>query len=329
MQQACPLVVVNFDLGAEAEGAIQEALGGVAKLAFLKGLSPEGRKEALKEAKVVFAWAPHLEFSQEEQGLLEHAAFMQLLSAGADHLDFERLPKSLVIASNVGAYARPMAEHTLAMVLALAKRLTLHHKKLKEGIFDQLSENKALFGATAAILGFGGIGKAVARLLRPFGVKILGINRSGKSDEPADFLGTLSSLDKVLEQSDIVVLALPLNRSTRSLIGRRELGLMKEDAILVNVARGEIIEESALFEHLKAHPEFMAGIDAWWTEPFKQGRFELKYPFLELPNVLGTPHNSALVPGSLIEAVQKASENILRFLVGGPIDGVVRREDYL
>lgn len=322
-------MAVSFDLGAEAEERIEATLNPVADVVHLRDLGPEERKAVLKEAKVVFAWAPHLEFSPEEQGLLEHAALMQLLSAGADHLDFERLSKSLMIASNVGAYARPMAEHALAMVLALAKRLMIHHKKLKEGLFDQLSENKALFGATAAILGFGGIGKAVARLLRPFGVKILAINRSGKSDEPADFLGTLSSLDEVLKQSNIVVLALPLNRSTHSLIGRRELGLMKEDAILVNVARGEIIEEWSLFEHLKAHPDFMAGIDAWWTEPFKQGRFELKYPFFELPNVLGTPHNSALVPGSLIEAVQKASENILRFLAGGPIDGVVRREDYL
>jgi glycerate dehydrogenase len=323
-----PLVVLSFDLGGEARSTIENTLKGAANLAYLRDLDPKERKQALKEAKAVFAWAPHQELTDSEQGLLGHAGLLQLLSAGADHLDFSCLPPSLLVTSNVGAYAIPMAEHALAMVLALAKRLALHHAKLKEGIFDQLSENKTLFGATAAILGFGGIGKALARLLRPLSVKILAINRSGKSDEVADFLGTLSSLELVLKQSDIIVLTLPLNRFTRSLIGKRELGFMKEDAILVNVARGEIIEEAALFEHLKTHPGFMAGIDAWWTEPFKQGRFELKYPFFDLPNVLGTPHNSALVPGSLLRAIQQACENILRFLKGEEIQGVIRREDY-
>lgn len=88
---------------------------------------------------------------------------MQLLSAGVDHIDFSRLPSNLTVASNVGAYARPMAEHTLAMALALCKRLAIYHDQLKKGIFDQFSENKSLYGANAAILGFGGIGKEVAR----------------------------------------------------------------------------------------------------------------------------------------------------------------------
>lgn len=324
-----PLVVVSFDLGPEAKKEIETVLGGMAEVFHLRDLDPKEREAVLKEAKAVLAWAPHHEFSVAELDLLAETEFMQLLSAGADHLDFSRLPESLRIASNVGAYAGPMAEHALAMVLALAKRLMIQHKKLKEGLFDQLSYSKALFGAKAAILGFGGIGKAVTRLLRPFGVNILALNRSGKSDEPVDFLGTLNDLERVLKEADIVVLALPLNRSTRSLIGKRELELMKEDAILVNVARGEIIEERAFFEHLKAHPDFMAGIDAWWIEPFKQGRFELNYPFFELPNVLGTPHNSGLVPGSLLRALRQACENILRFLKEEDLQGIVQREDYV
>lgn len=324
-----PLVAVSFDLGQEAKERIEGILNPVAKVVHLRDLSLEEREAALKRARALFAWAPHMELSNAEQEMLEGVAFMQLLSAGVDHLNLTRIPAGLVVTSNVGAYARPMAEHTLAMVLALAKRLFIHHEKLKHGVFDQLSENKALFGSKAAILGFGGIGREVARLLRPFGVEILALNRSGKSQERTDFLGTLEDLGEVLPKADIVVVSLPLNRSTRGLIGERELKLMKPDAVLVNVARGEIVEERALYEHLKATPTFMAGIDAWWTEPFKQGRFELNYPFFELPNVLGTPHNSGLVPGSLIEAVQKASENILRFLAGEPLEGVVRREDYL
>lgn len=324
-----PLVAVSFDLGQEAKERIEAVLSPEAKIVHLRGLDQEERGVSLRRARVLFAWAPHLELSLAEQGSLEGVALMQLLSAGVDHLDFTQTPESLKVASNVGAYARPMAEHTLAMILALSKRLFIHHEKLKSGFFDQLSENKALYGSKAVILGFGGIGREVARLLRPFGVEILALNRTAKSEGSADFLGTLKDLEEVLPKADIVVVSLPLNRSTRGLIGKRELSLMKPDAVLVNVARGEIIDERALYERLKETPTFMAGIDAWWTEPFRHGGFELNHPFFELPNVLGTPHNSGLVPGSLIDAVQKASENILSFLKGEPIEGLVRREDYL
>lgn len=328
-QSSKPIVAVGFDLGPQAREKIEGILTPVAQVEHLQGMDAEKRALVLRKAKALLAWAPHKEFSDAEQQQLGSDVLLQLLSAGVDHLDFARIPAGLRVASNVGGYARPMAEHTLALVLALAKRLFAHHEQLKQGVFDQRSENKALFGATAAILGYGGIGRETARLLKAFGVRILAVNRSGKSPEPADFLGTLDSLDDVLPQADIIVIALPLNRSTHGLIGERELKRMKPDAILVNVARGEIIEEKALYEHLKATPTFMAGLDAWWIEPFRHGRFELNYPFFDLPNVLGTPHDSGLVPGSLLDAVQKATENIARFLNGETIAGVVQREDYL
>ena len=323
-----PLVAVSFDLGLEAKNRIEAVLAPVARIVYLNDLDTEGRAEVLGASRVVLAWAPHEEFSQAEETLLGGVAFMQLLSAGADHLDFARLPATLTVASNVGAYARPMAEHALAMVLALSKRLFAHHAQLRRGVFDQFSENKALAGATAAILGFGGIGREVARLFVAFDMHILAINRSGKSPEPVEFLGTPADLGSVLPRADIVVITLPLNRATRGLIGGRELKQMKPDAVLVNLGRGEVVDEDALYRHLKDTPTFMAGIDAWWTEPFRHGRFETKHPFLDLPNVLGTPHNSALVPGSLTAAVQQAAENIRRFLLAEPFAGLVRPEDY-
>ena len=104
---------------------------------------------------------------------------------------------------------------------------------------------------------------------------------------------------------------------------------MKPNAILVNVARGAILDEEALYTHLKSHPNFMIGIDAWWIEPFIHGTFRMEYPFLDLPNVLGSPHNSGVVPGVLMGASRQAADNIKRFLKGEQVAGLVRREDYL
>lgn len=328
-QHEKPIVAVSFNVSEAIRKQIAAHLSPVAKVVFIKDLGEQERTSVLAQARAILAWVPHKEFSPAEEKLLEKVPFLQLLSAGVDHIDFTRLPDTLTVASNVGAYARPMAEHTLAMVLALCKRLSIYREQLKKGIFDQFSQNKTLYVATAAILGFGGIGKEVARLFNLFDMHILAVNRSGKTQEPVDFVGTLADLEKVLPRADIIVISLPLSKTTHGLIGKKELKQMKPDAVLVNVGRGEIIDEAAFYQHLKTTPSFMAGIDAWWVEPIRHGRFKMNYPFLDLPNVVGTPHNSALVPGALEAAVEKAVENVRRFVLSQPIRGVVKREDYV
>jgi phosphoglycerate dehydrogenase-like enzyme len=215
------------------------------------------------------------------------------------------------------------------MTLALAKRLLIEHQKLRNGIFDDTTLNRSLYGATAGIIGFGGTGRATARLMRAFGMHIYALNQSGKSAEPTEFIGTLHDLEHVLRSCDVVVLSLPLIRATQGLIGKNELAWMKPDAILVNSARGAIIDEEALYIHARKHPTFMVGIDTWWEEPLRGGTFRMGYPFLELPNVLGSPHNSALDSQVILVAARQAAENITRFFKGERMMGIVRREDYL
>ena len=103
---------------------------------------------------------------------------------------------------------------------------------------------------------------------------------------------------------------------------------MKPAAIVVNVARGAIIDQRALYEHLATHPEFSAGIDTWWDEPAGEGPFRTDYPFFDLPNVLGSPHNSSIVPGTMLAAARLAAQNVRRYLRGEAVTGVVRRADY-
>jgi phosphoglycerate dehydrogenase-like enzyme len=169
----------------------------------------------------------------------------------------------------------------------------------------------------------------MARLLRFMGARILAINSSGKTDQEVDFVGTLADLEACLGQADMAIVTLPLTDGTIGIIGARELGWVKPDGYIINISRGEIIDETALYEHLVAHPEFSAGIDAWWVEPLRHGRFEMKHPFLDLPNVIASPHNSAVAPDSMANTCRVAVENVHRYLTGGTVRGIAREIDWL
>jgi phosphoglycerate dehydrogenase-like enzyme len=127
-------------------------------------------------------------------------------------------------------------------------------------------------------------------------MRVHAINRRGASDAPTDWIGTPADLPALLAAADVLVLAAPLTRATEGMIGAAELAAMKPDAILINLARGELVDEAALFAHLQANPAFTACIDAWWIEPVRHGRFAMDHPFMTLPNVIASPHNSASVP---------------------------------
>jgi glycerate dehydrogenase len=307
-------------------GASLDAVGGVR---YLSEVGNGRREEALAMADAVLAWNLVAELGPDELAHLGSAGLIQLLSAGVDRVPFDRIPDGVRVASNAGAYAEPMAEHVLALTLALAKRLPQNHAALARGVFDQMTATRSVRGSLVGILGFGGIGQASARLFQALGARVHAINRSGHTDADIARIGTLEDLDALLGAADILVISLPLTRATYGLIGRRELSLMKPDAILVNVARAAIIDEDALYEHLESSPSFSAGIDAWWQEPRGQGAFASRRPFLTLPNVVGSPHNSAIVSGSLTEAAARAADNVARHLRGEPVRNLVNRADYV
>ncbi len=316
-------LLVTLPAEPEWRTIVAETVSAETDVVFLDDLEQPERRPAVREADLLLSWNPHDELSDEELGETGGAELMQLLSAGYDHVDFERLPDSLTVASNAGAYAEPMAEHVLGMAIALARRFRREHANLRDGEFNQRRVHKTLRGANLGIVGFGGIGREVARVFRPLDVDVYAVNTTGTTDAEVAWCGTLEELEVVLEAADVLVLSLPLTDETEGLIGGEELAAMREDAILINVARGEHVDQRALYEHLEAHPDFCAGLEAWWIEPFRHGEFRLDYPLLELPNVLGAPHNSAVVPGALEEGVRRASERIRRYLQTGEATDVV------
>ena len=323
-------VLVTYEPSEGNKELYQEILGDLANIHYLKAVSENKRNNLIQAAEIIVA----LSFSQkelfpEEIFFLQNTRFIQLIFAGADNIPFEQIPSHIVLASNVGAFAEPIAEHVLALTLALSKKLITNNKLLQSGKFERSGYNQEIRGGICGIVGFGGNGREIAKTMQAMGMKVYGINRSGKSGARIDFIGTVEDMKMVLQQSHVVVITTPLTRETKDLIGKEELDLMKEDAILINVGRGDVINQKALYEHLKAHPAFRAGIDTWWSEPVKSEKFKLAYPFFELPNIIGSPHNADHVPNSIPKATRKALENVRNFMMGTEIRGVLKREDYL
>lgn len=324
-----PLVVVTFVVDGPGRAVLAQALGDDAMVVYLPDLDAAARSRALTSAGALIAGNIGRELRVEELPLIANARLVQFMSAGVDYISFKDLPAEVPMAANRGAYAGPMAEHVAAMALAAAKRLLVEHANLGRGEFNQFTETRRLAGGVCGIFGFGGIGVAVARLLRCLGMRIHAVNRRGASEEPVEWIGSPADLPRLLAASDVFVIAAPLTLSTERSIGAAELRAMKPDAILVNVARGEIIDAEALWTHLRANPRFTACLDAWWVEPVRHGTFRVDHPFVELPNVIGSPHNSASTVGARDEALRCAADNCRRVLTGRPPLHLIAPEERL
>jgi glycerate dehydrogenase len=320
-------LVVVYELEGNGRKIVSDALDGAAETIYLPDLDDAGRVDALRNADAVLARTTR-ELREGEIALLKDTRLVQFINAGIDFVPLAQLPQGVQVATNGGAYAEPMAEHALAMALAAAKRLLVEHAALADGTFNQFTRNRMLAGGVCGILGFGGIGVATARLARGIGMKVHAINRRGRSEEPTDWIGTPDQLDMLLAASDVLVVCTPLTPATQGVIGAPQLARMKEDAILVNVARGEIVDERALYERLVAFPKFSACIDAWWIEPIRHGTFRMDQPFMSMPNVIGSPHNSAAaIAGTGVVGLRRAIANIRRALAGETPSYLVPPED--
>ena len=311
-----PPLVITFELSDRRKAIVADALAGASAVVYLTELDETARAEALRNTGVLLTVNTSKELRSGEAKLLVGARLIQFMIAGVDFIRLGELPEGVPVATNGGGYAESMAEHALAMALAAAKRLILEHENLKRGQFNQFKRNRMLAGRVCGIFGFGGIGAATARLMRGIGMQIHAINRHGRTDQQADSIGTPERLKELLETADVLVISAPLTRATHSLIGAAELRRMKDDAILLNLARGEIVQERPLYDHLVKHPSFTACIDAWWIEPVRHGEFRIDQPFLDLPNVITSPHNSGQGDGAHDLSLRRAVENCRRALTG-------------
>lgn len=218
--------------------------------------------------------------------------FIQSISAGVDQYSRERLSAANIrLASAQGVNARAVAEHAIALVLAISRRLgearDNQGKHAWRGMIGDLSiREDELGGKTMLVVGQGRIGGRLAQIAKAFDMKVVGIRRDAAADRgAADAVHTYAELDRLIPQADYVALTCALTPETEGLIGAKQLGLMKASASLINVARGKVVDEAALIETMKAGRIFGAGIDVTREEPLPAAS-----PLWDLPNVFITPH---------------------------------------
>ncbi|MFJ7972803.1 2-hydroxyacid dehydrogenase [Psychrobacillus sp. NPDC096389] len=212
------------------------------------------------------------------------------LAVGYNNIDVEAAKeRGIVVTNTPGVLTETTADLTFALLLATARRVTEAERDLRDGKWKSWTPmgltGMDVFGATIGIVGMGRIGEAVARRANGFDMKVLYHNRTRKIEAEEEFGFSYVELDTLLQESDFVVLLTPLTPETRGLIGERELGLMKETAAIINVARGGIIDEKALYEALTTDKIWAAGLDVFEVEPVP-----MDHPLLTLPNVTVLPH---------------------------------------
>jgi phosphoglycerate dehydrogenase-like enzyme len=241
---------------------------------------------------------------------------------GYDHVDLEAATRAGVVVSNVPAYAfEAVAEFVFAYALALLRRVRLADARLRLGQFDWREyRGHQLMGMTIGVVGTGDIGRRVVQIAHGFAMRVLSTTRH-PSPERAEQLGLeFVDLPTLLAESDILTLHVPLTPSTERMIGARELAMMKPGAILINTARGRVVDEEALVEALRTGRLAGAGLDVFEHEPLPP-----ESPLRQLDNVLLTPHIAFLTEESMDECTYITIRNIEQFAAGHP-ENVVNPE---
>jgi len=250
--------------------------------------------------------------------ILENAKSLKIIArvgVGYDNVDLDAATKGHIIVTNVpGALSDSVAEHTILLMLAVARRLVVADKSVREGRWTDYFQHAPSFelnGKTLGLIGLGAIGSAVAQRAKAFNMEVLVYDPYVDENRVTRMGYRRVQLDRLLRESDVVSIHSPLTTETKKLIGEQELNLMKKSAILINTARGTVVDESSLIEALKKRTIAGAGMDVLAQEPPR-----LDNPLLKLENVTLTPHCAAFALDALRRLWFACSDAVLRVLCG-------------
>jgi len=291
------------------------------------GLLPDGAlREELSEAQGLLC----LLTDRVDRNLLDslpNLEFVSSMSAGVDHIDVAALTeRGIPLGHTPGVLVDATANAAFALMLAAARRVVEADRYIRQGNWrvdnawsPEFFTGKDVSGATLGIIGLGAIGQAVAKRAASFGMRVLGYNHTERNVPGVDSV----SLEELLLRSDFVSIHVPLNDETRNLMNADRIATMKPGAVLVNTARGGIVDETALAQALAQGDLYAAGIDVFETEPVEQ-----ENPLLALPNVVVAPHIGSATALTRARMADLAVDNAIAALAGQLMPFCVNSEVY-
>lgn len=280
--------------------------------------SPDDREEIIKRAKdAEILLVCYAKITREIIESLHKLKYIGVLSTGFDNIDLKACSKNGIVVTNVPSYGtEAVAQFALALLLEITSRVGHHDREVKNGRWKKVGfwyfgdyPLIELTGKTIGIMGLGKIGIAAAKIYKAMGMEVLAYNRS-ESDEGRKIVKYVN-LDDIYEKSDIIDLHLPLTKDTENIINEKSISKMKDGVIIINTARGGLIDEKALLSGIDSGKVFAAGLDVNKTEPINDDN-----PLLAYENIILTPHMGWGPVETRKRLVDIAISNILSFEKG-------------
>lgn len=264
-----------------------------------------------------------------DEALLSRADRLKVVSnmaVGYNNIDVDAATRRGILVTNTpGVLTETTADLTFALLLATARRLVESAQLIRDGKWKtwtpMLMTGQDVYGATMGIVGLGRIGESLAKRAKGFDMNVLYYNRSRKPDAEHELGLEYTDFDSLLKRSDFVCIMTPYTPETRNLIGERELSLMKRSAVLINTARGGIVNEEALYRALANGDIWAAGLDVFEEEPVDPA-----HPLLSLPNVVALPHIGSASIATRTNMAILAADNLIRGLTGREPAHLVNKE---
>lgn len=266
---------------------------------------------------------------------LPNLKFIATMSTGFDHIDIEECKRRNIVLSTVPSYGEnTVAEHTFALIFAISRRIIESHDRVKSGNFSPVGlTGFDLFGKTLGVIGVGNIGSHVIRIAKGIGMDVLAYKRTPDPKLAQDLGFRFVSMDELLTQSDIVTVHAPYNKETHHMLNQDAFSKMKNGVVIINTARGAIIDTTALVSSIQSGKVGAAGLDVLEEESMIREEHELlhkdfpvedlktvleNYMLFNNPKVVITPHNAFNSKEALERILNTTSDNILGFLAGTP-----------
>ncbi len=311
-------ITVPDDFPAVISGTEAEArLRSITDLALYRSKAPSEKDliERVRDSRVILNIRAYTRLSRPVLDACPHLGLISIWGTGTDNVDLEAASELGVTVTNTpGANALSVAEHAMAILLALARQIPLLDREVRSGGWPRV-EMVQLSGKVMGVLGLGAIGAHVARIAKGLGMDVVAWTRHPSAERAEEHRLKFVTKEELLRTSDVVSLHLRLSDQTRGFLKREDFDSMKPTAFFINTARAGLVEGGALLEALGSKRIAGAGLDVYDHEPLSAGD-----PLLSQPNVVLTPHNAGMTPEATMAGLLMAVENIECYLRGREID---------